>query len=125
MGSKPPRIRVRRAGGAVQSPSSNIGPLPVSALAGLIAAAVALFALVTWLVVILIRRRRRRRKGAVPLKERESRLTEKAHDGQGKITENLEEAIDRSEESAGGKLPFRRLENTTDETKYDPYVSLE
>jgi hypothetical protein len=124
MGSKPPRIRVKRADGAVQSPSSNIGPLSISALAGLVAAAFALFVLGTWLVVILIRRRRRRRKGAVPLKERESRLTEKGHDGKGKITGNLEEGVDRSEESTGSKLPFRRLENTTDETKYDPCVSL-
>lgn len=125
MGSKPPRIRARQDNGAVPSPSAspsnNIGPLSVSALAGLVAAAFALFVLGIWLTVVLIRRKRRRRRGAVPLKEREPKLTEKGSDSKRNVAaENLEEGVDRSEESAGGKLPFRRLENTTDESKYDP-----
>jgi hypothetical protein len=107
------------------SPRPNIGPLSVSALAGVVAAAFALFVLGIWVAVVLIRRKRRRRKGPVPLKERDARLTEKTHDSSGKMAENLEDGVDRSDESAGGKLAFRRLENTTDEMKYDPYVSFE
>jgi hypothetical protein len=70
--SKPPRLRRRQATSNEPQTSASgptFGPLSVSALAGLIAATLALFVLVTWLAVILIRRRKRRHRGLALLED--------------------------------------------------------
>jgi len=96
--------------------------LSVSALAGLIAAALALFVLGTWLAVILIRRRksRHRRTGTIRGRQKD-RLPDEEADRKQKITDKAEGVERRSlkpkTKSSGQYLP---AEQASDEFKFDP-----
>jgi hypothetical protein len=128
MNLKPPRLRQRQATSEQQQPSGSgpkFGPLSVSALAGLIAAAFALFVLGTWLVVILIRRRRSRRRRTGTIRGRQKdRLPDEKADREQKITDTAEgverHSLNRNIKSSNRYMP---AEQAGDEFKFDPWVS--
>lgn len=127
MASKPPRLRRQLA--PDDPPPSNsggvkFGPLPVSALAGLIAAAFAIFVLGVWLTVVLIRRKRRRataarrrQRGSVADEEADSK--QKIPDTTGPVERH---SLSRNIKSSTQYLP---TEQTPDDFKYDPSTPLE
>jgi len=128
MTSKPPRLRRRATpDDAQQSPAgAKIGPLPVSALAGLIAGAFALFVIGTWLTVILIRRKRRRDRSTGAIRGRQKGMVpDEEADQKHKSTDNTDLAERRSmNHNIKSTTPYLSSEQVADEFKYDPCVYL-
>ena len=126
MSSKPPRLRRQLATNDPQpagSSGSKIGPLPVSALAGLIAAAFALFVLGTWLTVHFIRRRkksRNRRTGASH--GQKASVADEEADSKQKIPDNTDQT-ERHSSSRNIKSTTPYLPGglqAAEDFKYDP-----
>ncbi|KAG8829153.1 hypothetical protein FRC17_007054 [Serendipita sp. 399] len=133
MATKPPRLRRRQVTTSSSSPQPsspssgpNLGPFSVSTLAGLVAAAFALFILGIWLAIILIRRRRRRRRQTVLTeRKKEKGLPDEAAEPKPKIQNNTENGPqNRLGNRDLSKGPYGRIASGGDEYKYDPNSTL-
>ncbi|KAG8868294.1 hypothetical protein FRC20_003642 [Serendipita sp. 405] len=134
MATKPPRLRRRQqpppSSSSLPTSSSssgpNLGPLSVSTLAGLVAAAFALFILGIWLAIILIRRRRRRRRQTVSTERRKDKgLPDEATEPKLKISNNTETGPQsRIGNGRLSKAPYGRIASGGEEYKYDPNSAL-
>ncbi|CAG7849232.1 SubName: Full=Uncharacterized protein {ECO:0000313/EMBL:CCA67989.1} [Serendipita indica DSM 11827] len=130
MSSRRSRIRLRRQSSpdaVPSSPASKLGPLSVSTLAGLVAAAFALFVLGTWLIVLLIRRKRRRNKRVNPIGGRlkARRLGDEDTEHEQKIQNNVQNGVSdfsRKDGASGG--PFAHVGSDGTEYKFDPNMPL-
>ncbi|PVG04251.1 hypothetical protein CPB86DRAFT_792962 [Serendipita vermifera] len=106
--------------------SSGLGSLSVPTIAGLVAAAFALFVLGTWIVVILLRRRKRRRRRSASLPGRHrDKLPDEETEQKRKSPKNAEpNGLHSSENTEPLKSTYRSVGSVGEDYKFDPASEL-